>query len=185
MKTLFVAGAGASADFDLPVGASLQRDISKFVNPRVNTSDRGNIELERISSLIEDRGVPYQQQFELFEWMSRTLPLASSIDSFLEKQSVGGDAISFLGKYAIASLVSSSEKKSPLFVERRAHPNFEKLYDSWLGRLFPLINKGGAANIDEKGLDEFAFLFLIMTAVLSSFCTLHSNIIIVCRTIRQ
>lgn len=158
MKTLFVVGAGASADFGLPVGSALQRQIVKFLRPDKHSENFGR-DLEFVMNEIQARGLRYENLFATLEWMSDNLPMARSIDSFLETQGNDGDAISFLGKYAIATLISRGEAASPLFLPRKdSKPNFDAIVETWLGQLWLLINKGGAAKVDEKGLDDYAFL---------------------------
>lgn len=158
MTTLFIVGAGASADFGLPVGARLQKDIANFLRPDPHSEDFGR-DINFAWPTLSNLGLKWNDLLQTLEWMSRTLPLARSIDSFLEAQSMAGDAISFLGKYAIATLISRAEKATRLFVPNRIHkPNFQALSQSWLGQLWPMINKGGAAQIDEKGLEGFEFL---------------------------
>lgn len=158
MKTLFVVGAGASSDFGLPVGSALQSQIAAFLKPDRSAEDFGR-DIEFAVSELARRGLGYNDLFSTLEWMSQTLPLARSIDSFLETQSQDGDAISFLGKYAIATLIAKGEAGSKLHIANKNHkPDFQRLSRSWLGQLWPLINKGGAARVDEKGLSKFAFL---------------------------
>lgn len=158
MKTLFVVGAGASADFGLPVGSELQTEIANFLRPDPSTEGFGR-DIDFALSELSSLGLPYNKLFDTLNWISRTLPLARSIDSFLETQSERGGAISFLGKYAITTLIARGEASSSLCTpNKNRRPDFQKLADTWLGQLWPLINKGGAARIDEKGLDDFAFL---------------------------
>lgn len=158
MRTAYIIGAGASTDFGLPAGPALQRLIADFVNPDLAEGHDYNQELERIADQLEARGLSYSDQYELCSWFSRVLPLANSIDSFLETQSRPGDAVSFLGKYAITTLISQAERASPLFVERRNKIDFSSIGKTWLGRLWPKINRGGSANIVEKGLRDTSFI---------------------------
>jgi hypothetical protein len=158
MRTLFVIGAGASADFGLPVGSQLMAQIRALFDLHTTSDNSLGYEIDRIAQPWQDAGVPHQRQFAILDWMCRTLPLANSIDDFLEKHSQLGDGLSFIGKYAIATLISKAESESPLYHRMGYSPDFESLSETWLGRLFPLINRGGAANIDEKGLDHVSFL---------------------------
>lgn len=158
MRTLFVVGAGASADFGLPVGTQLITQIRALFDLNTVSDSSMGYEIDRIAQPWQDAGVALHQQMETLNWMRRTLPLANSIDDFLEKHSQLGDGLSFIGKYAIATLISKAESESPLYNRMNHSPEFDSLSETWLGRLFPLINRGGAANVDEKGLDHVSFL---------------------------
>lgn len=157
MRTVFVVGAGASAEFGFPVGASLQNQIRNRVSPELLPNQTSR-ELEALAGELEARGVPYEEQNELFSWFGRTLPLANSIDSFLEDQSKPGDAVSFLGKYFIAKLIAEAEQASPLYLKPRHQPDFGELSKTWLGKFWAKLNRGGAAQVNEKSFHEIAFV---------------------------
>lgn len=157
MRTVFVVGAGASAEFGFPVGAGLQNQIRNRVSPEL-LPNQNSRELESLDRELHTRGVPYEEQNELFSWFGRTLPLANSIDSFLEDQSNPGDAISFLGKYFIAKLIAEAEQASPLYLKPRKRPDFGELSKTWLGKFWAKLNRGGAARVTEKSFREISFV---------------------------
>lgn len=157
MHTLFVVGAGVSTDFKLPAGPALQDQIRIFLNPTNNRAGDYNIETARITSIVQDLGVSADEQFKLYRWISEALPLANSIDDFLEKNKQDADALGFIGKYAITTLISRAEASSSLN-EAKKRIDFGELSKTWLGKLFPLINRSGAANIHPDGISEVSFL---------------------------
>ena len=148
MKTTFVVGAGASADFGFPVGAALQSEIAEYLKPRRMVRSGAISHLGSIEGELAKRGLSGFDLTSRCEWFANTLPLSDSIDRFLEDQSSHDDWISFLGKYSIAKIIGERERAS--YLNRRELPmDFARFSDTWLGQFWAKMNKGGGAKIDE------------------------------------
>lgn len=171
MRTVFVIGAGASKEFGFPVGPGLQDLIRRRISPESHPNKESR-ELELLYGPLSDRGLSYGEQYDLFRWFGRTLPLANSIDSFLEDQSEPNDPISFLGKYFIAKLIAEAERSSPLYIKRNDFPDFGLLSKTWLGKFWAKLNRGGAARITEKSFDDIAFVTFNYDRCIEQFLSL-------------
>lgn len=157
-RIVFIVGAGASRDFGFPVGKTLQDEIVAFLRPRKGGDDGLHPAIEFPLAAIQERGLTYPKIMQHCEWMAETIPLYSSIDAFLDRQSRTDDATSFLGKLAIASIISSREFSSPLspkFVKSRDWPSLSK---SWIGKLWALANEGGTARQADNPLPNVSFV---------------------------
>lgn len=156
-RTLFIVGAGASVDFGFPIGSGLQEEIREFLKCRRDQPDGLNEGIRAAIQEIEQRGLTYREIFDCCDWMSKTLSLYSSIDSFLDKQSRPGDAVSYIGKLAIASIISRREHSSIL------HGSIDEIdwvsiSKTWLGRLWVLMNGGGKERKIENPLHNVSFV---------------------------
>ncbi len=160
-KTLFVVGAGASAEAGLPVGSKLKSIISSKLNlnfdliePRSGDQVVARAILEHCASSDGSRDI------HLFEAACHrirdAMPLATSIDTFIESHN-DDSTISFCGKLAIVRAIAEEEKSSRLYFDNQARNNstfFTKIDDSWFIRLFNALtvglNKSNIHNIFEN-----------------------------------
>jgi hypothetical protein len=159
MTVVFVVGAGASVEFGFPTGPALQETIARFLRRNLRDEldfDRRLVEI--IDDLTARHGVSYSDFLETAKWMSEALPLAPSIDSFLETHSSGSDLIGDLGKFSIAAAIAEAEHRSPLFQDPRNNPDFTLLTNSWLGQMWKKGVAGVRNTSPERALSNFRFL---------------------------
>jgi hypothetical protein len=150
-KTVFVIGAGCSAEYGLPVGDGLRDEIAK----RLRSLDG----LLRDSAVRQDTGLndalTRVGKCDLGSWcalagkMAQGIQHTSSIDRYLNLRQ-DDERIVILGKLLIARAVLAAEAGSTLVVKGRAgidHVKVKSLVaDSggyhWLGRLFDQMQEG-------------------------------------------
>lgn len=139
-KTVIVLGAGASAEFGLPVGAGLAQNISNALHfddiNNISFSGRGG----RLLRAIHQTGG--KQMLLAAQAISKGVILSSSIDSFLDNHKLDDDIVK-VGKMAILDQISQAEYSSSLYYSNsNAHNriNFNKLLNSWLLKLYRLIS---------------------------------------------
>lgn len=100
--------------------------------------------IEQSLSHFERRGFKFDDVLQTCKWMATSLPLAPSIDSFLEYQSEGNDLISAVGKLCITAEICQREAQSSL-APRREGIDFASLNSTWIAKAWKLLNKGGGA----------------------------------------
>jgi hypothetical protein len=158
-KTVFVVGAGASTDFDLPLGSSLAEQIRQTLNAEFGTRTGGadgNVEqglgvegmrLEHVQAALDLRGA---------------LLRSGSIDHALYTLR-GRPEIVQVGKVAIADQILQAERRSPLpkgaCSERHIfHDNLNRCRRSWLARLLVALLGDRAPEDFSGAFDGVAFV---------------------------
>jgi hypothetical protein len=145
-QTLFVVGAGASAEFDLPVGRELARQIGEMMDIRYEFGDRsigtGDTSLYGMLTQQMRRSVHEYQQAA---WLIRDgIALAQSIDDFIDLHRNNPFVVHY-GKAALAKAILKAERNSRLFVDRHnenAVFNPAQIADTWLVRFVHMVGRG-------------------------------------------
>jgi hypothetical protein len=145
-KTLFVVGAGASAEFGLPMGSLLARQITSKMDIRY---ERG----------FEYVGTGDQRLYEQLAQAQRTnpdqwhpaamrirdgLPFAQSIDDFLDQRR-SDRWVNLYGKAAICKAILEAERESKLYfnVLNRDEPfDVSAMADTWLVKFMYMLCRG-------------------------------------------
>lgn len=143
-KTLFVVGAGASSEVNLPTGKELKLIIADKVDMRFDYSDRISGDADIFDALrTHARGKEGGGNVDTYlhaGWRIKdAMPQAISIDNFIDSY-YGDEKIEICGKLAIAKSILEAEKSSLLSFERRrvdSNINFSNLEKTW----FDSINK--------------------------------------------
>jgi hypothetical protein len=164
-KTVFVVGAGASAEFGLPVGRGLAREISSKLDVRFEHGVKpigGDIDLfHSVQRAYPNEGDQYQKA----GWLIRDgIVLANSIDDFLEIHKNDERVINY-GKAAIAKCILEAEAKSSLRIRLDSRDavspttiDFASLDDTWLVKLMRLIGRGLAKPDRAKVFENVRFV---------------------------
>ena len=150
-KTVFVIGAGASKEANLPTGVELKSQIAQLLDIQFG---RGGYQQETgdfiISNALEEhvknadgrRGDINPYLYEA--WHIRdALPLAISIDNFIDSQS-GNDRLALCGKLAIVRAILEAEENSLLYFKKEqadSNINFIKLDQTWYLPFFQLLTE--------------------------------------------
>ena len=94
-KYTFVIGAGASREFDFPIGNELVSKISELLRIKVDDLERpssGNRELlaslSRLSHPDPSKRLNQAYVYSTANWVSENMGLAASIDNFLDAHRV-------------------------------------------------------------------------------------------------
>lgn len=143
--TVFVVGAGASFEFNMPLGADLAKTIaSNLAWARNDGEFEGRFADNQTSNLIRyyAQNLPPQQVDQTYraarliqEGIDHAMSIDAFIDMHADKPSVGA-----IGKLQIALEILKAEKNSYLSVERDSNKGFDwsRTATSWL-RVFSEI----------------------------------------------
>lgn len=143
-RTVFVVGAGASKEVDLPIGSELAAKIAYALRFKVRHGqlDDGDGDLyDAIRSMAGDDVRPF---FEAANAISSGIHLTNSIDNFLDIHN-DRDAIRHCGKLAIVRTMLAAERSSKMFSGPNPsglQVNFSGVRDTWFVSLFKIIQDG-------------------------------------------
>uniref|UniRef100_B0T2Y0 SIR2-like domain-containing protein n=1 Tax=Caulobacter sp. (strain K31) TaxID=366602 RepID=B0T2Y0_CAUSK len=136
-KTVFVVGAGASAEYGLPVGDKLKANIiDAMPKPREGYEATA---LHNAMHLSQPNRVT--QMMAAAQRIRQGLPLATSIDRFMDYHQGDTDLVE-LGKLAITTSIIRAEAASTLVTKNAAPIQFSKLDLNWLTQLFLQMQEG-------------------------------------------
>jgi len=164
LKTVFVVGAGASAEFGLGVGTQLAVDVqgllrSKVATPHAWLEDRN----DPFNRAVNELQSPADEIVRASETIRRGLPLSNSIDDFLHENRENALVVT-LGKLAIAHcMIRQEERAGPLSeldsptIETRAEA-FRRLRGTWLELLFRILKRTRTASEAREGFSQVAFV---------------------------
>jgi len=141
-KNVIIVGAGASAEFNLPVGNQLKGIIARTSDIRFDTWGRdltsGDYDIVRTLRSLSGGNI---NDYLHVAWQIRdNMPLAPSIDNFLDTHSHNEKLVEF-GKIAITNAIMKAEKHSLLFIDWRNSDkfNFDSLTNTWLSKFFTIL----------------------------------------------
>jgi len=160
-KTVFVIGAGASSEFDLPVGTKLAQQISEKLDIRFdNWKNTATGDLDLFEAVRRNANGD-AGQFQQSGWLIRDgIVLASSIDDFLDVHR-HDEKVVRMGKMAIAKCIVEAERSSKLHYTLK-HTNdtidFAACTDTWLVKLMRLLARGVSYDDRAKIFDKCAFV---------------------------
>ncbi len=152
-NTVFVVGAGASKEANLPTGDELKEKISKLLDIRFDEFGHRRISgdsviFEALSSHVNqlNDGRIDVNAFLDEAWHIRdALPLAISIDNFIDAHR-DNDKIALCGKLAIVRSILSAERQSHLFSSSSSSPDSRNLENTWYIPFFELLTKNCTEN---------------------------------------
>jgi hypothetical protein len=145
-KTVFVLGAGASHEFNLPVGSTLGTTIGTKCDIRYQSNglpgDSGDIQLW---DAIAEQFQTERREYQHAAWKIRDgIELVRSIDDFLDAHE-GDHRIKLIGKTAIAKSILEAERNSTLNLtgERgRERMSYSTINNTWLIKFLRLLSAG-------------------------------------------
>lgn len=163
-RTLFVLGAGASKELNLPTGNELALKISQSMDINVkayrNSQADARGDLDLFAEFARSSGehiVSYQNAF----WMIRDGVLTqNSIDDFLDIHK-DNPTLQRIGKAAIIKYILLAERHSPLFFDTSNAYNkmkMVKLENTWLLKFMRVLGRGVALKDIEHLFDNVAFI---------------------------
>jgi hypothetical protein len=144
-RTLFVVGAGASAEVNFPVGTQLARAIARKMDVRFQLGNEfigsGDEALyQHLMHVLRNDG---PQWHGAAMRLKDGLPFAQSVDDFLD-QHRNDRFVNTYGKAAIAKAISEAERESTLFFDPPAETKFDddRLRDTWFVKLMFMLSRG-------------------------------------------
>jgi len=171
-KTVFVLGAGASAEFGLPVGSELQQTISSLLDIRFSEGRHkisGDDDILNVCRQLSDRDV---NLFLHAGWLIRDgIRLSDSIDNFMDKHAQN-ERVQMLGKLAIAKAICDAERRSTLFVDANSSSNkleLSRLEDTWLMKLFRHLQRDVGYSRVERIFENTSFIVFNYDRCLEQF----------------
>ncbi|TCN32472.1 hypothetical protein [Sinorhizobium americanum] len=145
-NTVFVIGAGASAEFNLPVGSGLMERIKQNCKYRFDYGSLKEGVPEIAHDLIEryrDQQSELDARFMAMGEVHRSIDLAGSIDEFINRH-YDDPIIAEVGKLQIAYAIAKAEKDSLLARPNNGDETFrwDKLNDTWIRTFAQLLFEG-------------------------------------------
>ncbi|CAG4883868.1 conserved protein of unknown function [Georgfuchsia toluolica] len=145
-KTVFIVGAGASAEVKLPVGEQLKKIISDKLN--IKFDDFGSKirsgDTQIASFMRQEFGQSLNRYLHACWKISDGVGLAGSIDDFIDTHQDDPD-VATCGKIAIARSILEAEKSSHLFFKMENISdtiNFGSLQKTWYMPFIELLTQG-------------------------------------------
>jgi hypothetical protein len=163
-KTLFIIGAGAGADVNMPVGRGLALDIAKRTKVNIEhfggRLGKGTIDEDLALSFFEKGLGKDHAYFEAFELIRKGILLSNSIDDFLNIHESSPEVVA-VGKSAIIRSILNAERDSYLFVSPSNANNIldlDRIVGSWFVKFMQVLGPGRKAPDVERVLDEVSFI---------------------------
>jgi hypothetical protein len=135
-------GAGASAEFGLPTGAALMKEVSDAIDFEIDNFGLVKGDRELFGLLKEKAG---GDETKLKEFLDAARDLRNTMGSFVSMDEAlhywsANSIIVQLGKVTIANTILKAERNSKLFQysRPRIHPDLEALSDTWLSHAFSM-----------------------------------------------
>lgn len=161
-KTVFVIGAGCSKELGFPLGNELKDHIASLVGIYFE----GGLHLRsgdsHIVKVLDQRARELKRNANDYygagRIIARALPLAISIDNFLEAHSNNEDLV-YCGKLGIARAILQSERGSPIYLKRSHEKmDFFSTANTWLAQLSRYLTEGVTLERIDAVFDNVTFI---------------------------
>jgi hypothetical protein len=134
-KTLFIVGAGASKEVNIPIGAELAQKIARLAHFEIEYGHFQKGDRRFFSCLLKAFGnnSNLNEYLPAARQISKGLCLANSIDDYINTHQ-NDKKISLLGKAAIVYTILEAEKKSTLYFDKMRSTEqikFQTLKNNW------------------------------------------------------
>ncbi len=156
-KTLFVVGAGASAEIGLPVGSALLETIAKKLKISFQHGTHlisGDPEIvDVIRFYANRRGENCNIYYRKARMVHEAVPVAPSIDNFLDAHKKD-EHLQFCGKLGIVASILEAERKSKLFLDGHDSDGVDlgRLSGTWYTTFMKML-------VERVDLDEIDSIF--------------------------
>lgn len=153
-RTVFVVGAGASKEVDLPVGRELTKAIALALSFRVEHGQLqrggdGSI-LDALQKLAREERMTARNENPINAYLQAgwrirdAMPQSLSIDNFIDSHQ-DELHVALCGKLAIVQTILQAERASKLYIDPSNIYNkidFSKVGDTWFARFFERVTEG-------------------------------------------
>lgn len=162
-RTLFVVGAGASAELDLPVGSALMPVIARKLDIRFPDGYRqegGDPDvMEALRAKARAAGHDVNRYVEAGWKIRDGMPIAPSIDNFLDAHQEDGFVVSS-GKIAIARAILDAERGSKIYFnyQQQRKPDITKVAGTWLPAFASRLVESVSSSVIEKLFENISFI---------------------------
>ncbi len=159
-RTVFILGAGASADLGMPVGSDLASTIRKKASYEIDSTGelkRSNGDLELFNALLrQPMPIVARELYDAALRLAKGISYAASIDDYLDTHR-DDVAIVHFGKAAIVRAILEAEQSSKLFSES-VGARYQKLNQSWYPAFMRLATRGTQPHFPEAMLQKLTFI---------------------------
>jgi hypothetical protein len=155
-KTLFVVGAGASKEAELPVGTALAEHISRILAVHTHNRD-SEVRENLLKQLYEKYPLPNNGYHLAAIRICEGVRFANSIDDFLDRHSEDLN-VQRVGKVAIVKTILDAEEKSLLSKDHRSPMTIDDLEGTWYIKFFRMLGAGINKSNVGKIFDNVAFI---------------------------
>lgn len=165
MLHLYIVGAGASADFGLPLGEGLKEQISNLINFKFENGHlkSGNAAIREAimygcrQNTLEP--ADHNAYFRAGRLIAESMPLAPSIDNFVETHKAD-PYVTRMAKIAIVTAILNSERSSKLWRNPATDRaiDFKSASTSWLGVFFKQLIEGADLEKIKQRLSNTKFI---------------------------
>lgn len=112
MESLFIIGAGAGVDYDMPTGADLISKIGALAQQSIYVSGQNNSEIDQVIALATKGLNKNSEIADGMRRIARGIWFSSSIDTFINDSNHEG--VKLAGKILIAYILSEREQNCPI-----------------------------------------------------------------------
>lgn len=153
-KTVYIVGAGASYEANLPTGDELKDQIANLLNIRFEFYQQKSGDY-KISSALKNYALTQQSPNSFSDYItecqhiSSNMPLAISIDNFIDTKK-DNVRLALCGKLAIVESILKAEKNSLLYFDPfkgGSNINFPSLNGTWYLLFFRTLTEN--CNVEE------------------------------------
>ncbi|GHT79391.1 hypothetical protein FACS1894130_07950 [Spirochaetia bacterium] len=157
MNTVFVIGAGASAEIGMPVGNELKKNITKFLNQKDRPTETAIKQAIDGSIMLfsNEKGYDFSNLRTVADKITTALPLAESIDNYLNAHK-GNKEVEVVGKIGIVYSILHAEAYSKL--KNTSVIPFTEIEKTWYTALFKKIIQGCQIEQFKEKLKEITFI---------------------------
>jgi hypothetical protein len=167
-KTLFIVGAGASAEVGFPIGSELTAQIASELRAfgdreRPYNYGSGGNRIDRALARRPSTPIDFRELMALRETASlieQAMPLAKSIDSYIDDHASDPNT-ELLGKLAIAARIFDAERGSQLFLNlegKNSRLDWTFLSSKWFGKFFSILTAGRPNKNPETLFENISFI---------------------------
>lgn len=170
IRTIFVIGAGASAEANLPVGETLKIQIAQLLDIRFQAFEQESGD-RLITAALREIVPDINSHLEACRTIRDAMPLSISIDNFLDAHR-GNGLIEQCGKIAITRSILDAESKSLMYTNyRELKQGFDltKLKETWYVKLWQLLSEGCTLDDIRGRLQRVGFIVFNYDRCLEQF----------------
>ncbi len=163
-RTVLVVGAGASAEFGLPLGGALLKDIAQRINisyqfDRMTRGDHVLAQALRDALNAQNDVTSYNEHLHSAWQIVASSQQGLSIDNVLH--ALEDEKAALVGKFGIVSCILAAEEASPLSKWVDHFPdkiNPSSFSNTWLGQLTKLLTEGRTKSDIESIFDNLSII---------------------------
>jgi hypothetical protein len=155
-NTLFIIGAGASAEYGLPTAGALRPQISSCLNITNINAQKGQTGERKILDAFQLISRDYRDLILAGRIISSAMPDSISIDNFIDAHSDNIN-IKRAGTLAIAKCILDAEYESNIFKFDDKNSGFDYA-DTWIRTFFKLASENISKNNVDTIFDKTSFI---------------------------